>query len=176
MENGKPAPGENSAHILVLNCIYQALTELMREKEYREITVTELARKAGVSRMACYRNFSSKDDILLEHFRRRFAEALEAGESSLLCGAAREAEGLARAGLFPEAFRIVMDALKERSGSPGHTPGHTPGMTGGPGDADAAETAGRLLGCLWYAAGDPAREAEGVLRIARILGEAGGST
>lgn len=47
--------------------IQDALIILMGKKEYSEISVTEIVKKAGVSRTAYYRNFSSKDDVL-EHF------------------------------------------------------------------------------------------------------------
>ncbi|MDD6808473.1 MAG: TetR/AcrR family transcriptional regulator [Oscillospiraceae bacterium] len=44
--------------------IFQALMILMKKKDYQEITVTEITKKAGVSRMAYYRNYESKEDIL----------------------------------------------------------------------------------------------------------------
>lgn len=47
-----------------MECIETALIDLMREKEYNEIGYTELAKRAGVSRNAIYRNYSDKDDIL----------------------------------------------------------------------------------------------------------------
>jgi AcrR family transcriptional regulator len=44
--------------------IVAALTELMSEKEYASITITEITQRAKVSRMTYYRNYSSKEDIL----------------------------------------------------------------------------------------------------------------
>lgn len=44
--------------------IRNALIILMKEKDYSEISVSELVKKAGVSRTAYYRNFTSKDDVL----------------------------------------------------------------------------------------------------------------
>lgn len=44
--------------------IVAALTELMSEKDYAGITITEITQKAKVSRMTYYRNYSSKEDIL----------------------------------------------------------------------------------------------------------------
>ena len=44
--------------------IKKAFIDLLPEKEYSDITVSELAEKAGVSRMSFYRNFSSTDDII----------------------------------------------------------------------------------------------------------------
>ncbi|MCD8021860.1 MAG: TetR/AcrR family transcriptional regulator [Lachnospiraceae bacterium] len=50
------------------DCIFTALIMLMEQKEYKYISVTDIARKAGVSRMTYYRTYSSKEDILVQHF------------------------------------------------------------------------------------------------------------
>lgn len=44
--------------------IEDALLLLMEKKDYRDITITEICSRAGVTRMSFYRNFSGKDDIL----------------------------------------------------------------------------------------------------------------
>ena len=44
--------------------IVAALTDLMSQKDYASITITEITQKAAVSRMTYYRNYSSKEDIL----------------------------------------------------------------------------------------------------------------
>lgn len=51
---------------LARECLKSALVKLAREKEYKEITVSELCRTAGFSRMAFYRNYSVIDDIFHE--------------------------------------------------------------------------------------------------------------
>ena len=38
-------------------CIGEALVQLMREKEFESISVTDICKTAGFSRMAYYRNF-----------------------------------------------------------------------------------------------------------------------
>ena len=48
---------------LVVESLQGALLQLIGKKPYDSITITELCRKAGVSRMAFYGNFQSKDDI-----------------------------------------------------------------------------------------------------------------
>ncbi len=45
-------------------CIESALLLLMAEKDYQEITISEIVKRAGVSRTAYYRNYRSKEDIL----------------------------------------------------------------------------------------------------------------
>lgn len=48
----------------VNDCIIQALLLLLKEKPCEKISVTELCKRAGVSRMAYYSNFSSIEDVL----------------------------------------------------------------------------------------------------------------
>jgi AcrR family transcriptional regulator len=45
-----------------------ALFQLLATKELQQITVTELVKRAGVSRMAFYRNYQTLDDLLLAYF------------------------------------------------------------------------------------------------------------
>lgn len=45
-------------------CIAKALVELMKEKDLKDISITEITKKAGVSRMSYYRNYYYKEDIL----------------------------------------------------------------------------------------------------------------
>ena len=49
---------------LAKECIVTALIELMKVRDYNGITITDLTKKAGVSRMAYYRNYTSKEDII----------------------------------------------------------------------------------------------------------------
>lgn len=66
----------NSAHELVIDCIYKALLQLMETQPYEEISITDITKKAGVSRMAYYRNYDDKDGILLRKLEEniRFSE------------------------------------------------------------------------------------------------------
>lgn len=51
----------------IKQCITEALLELMKEKDFKEITISEISKKAGTSRMAYYRNYNYKEDILNDH-------------------------------------------------------------------------------------------------------------
>ena len=51
-----------------------ALIDLMEKKPLEEISITELTKKAGVSRMSYYRSFNSKQHILEEHLQTRNPE------------------------------------------------------------------------------------------------------
>lgn len=51
----------------VRSSITDALVDLLEEKPLDQIGVTEVASKAGVSRVSFYRNFESLDDIVVAH-------------------------------------------------------------------------------------------------------------
>ncbi len=55
---------------LTRECIESALIILMKDKSLSEISITEIIQRAGVSRSAYYRNYSSKEDILANLFLR----------------------------------------------------------------------------------------------------------
>lgn len=58
-------------------CIFTALLLLMEQRPYQEITITDIARKAGVSRMSYYRLYKSKDDILIQYADQVFSGFME---------------------------------------------------------------------------------------------------
>ena len=55
---------------LTRECLQLALMHLMGEHPYEKITVSEIVRRAGVSRTAFYRNYTDKEDI---YFARKLA-------------------------------------------------------------------------------------------------------
>lgn len=55
-------------HHLAQESITEALFQLMIQKPFSEINVTELVKKSGVARATYYRNYSSKEDILDKFF------------------------------------------------------------------------------------------------------------
>lgn len=57
----------NSNNNFIKKCITDALLQLMNEKDFKDISITEISVKAGVSRMAYYRNYNYKEDILNDH-------------------------------------------------------------------------------------------------------------
>ena len=54
----------NESNRLAKECIVTAFIELMKVRDYDAISITDITKKAGVSRMAYYRNYTSKEDIL----------------------------------------------------------------------------------------------------------------
>ncbi len=74
----KKVPRESGVMKKVLT---SAFLELMKQKEYADITVTDIVKYAGVSRMAYYRTFSSKEEILVEYLKSLTAQLQEKIES-----------------------------------------------------------------------------------------------
>ncbi|WP_236896826.1 TetR/AcrR family transcriptional regulator [Clostridium beijerinckii] len=54
----------NIQNIITKESIFTALMILMEKKNFKEISITEITKKAGVSRMAFYRNYNIKEDII----------------------------------------------------------------------------------------------------------------
>ena len=110
-------------------CIVSALLELIKEKDYERITLTEIAKKAGVSRNAVYRNFETKNLILKKHtndITLKFIKRLNESEIitydnyirmlvTHLCNHRETAEILLKAGLeniLLEAFMLMKGAYE----------------------------------------------------------------
>ena len=56
------------ANEICRECIQTALIRLMKTKELKDITITELTALAGVSRTTYYRNYYEKEDVLQDLF------------------------------------------------------------------------------------------------------------
>lgn len=67
---------KNEVNVLTKECIVTALLRLMETKDYESISITDITNLAGVSRMAYYRNYKSKDEILLNHLLDREQQLL----------------------------------------------------------------------------------------------------
>ena len=63
---------KNPENLLVRESIFLALMQLMENKNFDDITVTEITARAGVSRMAYYRNYKDKKEILLAYLDELF--------------------------------------------------------------------------------------------------------
>ena len=56
----------NEANRITRESICTAFLELINTKGFKDITISEIVRRAGVSRQSFYRNYGSKEDIVLE--------------------------------------------------------------------------------------------------------------
>ena len=57
--------------------ITNALLALIEEKEYKDISITDIVNKAGLSRVTYYRHFNGKEEIIIKYFemtKNRFVE------------------------------------------------------------------------------------------------------
>ncbi len=79
--------------------LVSALLQLLQEREYHTLTVTDIAKRAGVSRMAFYRNFSTKEALTARLIQ---AVGQEAGQ---LLQRQNKSQGLKD--YFAELFRLV---------------------------------------------------------------------
>ncbi|HCC00627.1 MAG TPA: TetR/AcrR family transcriptional regulator [Ruminococcaceae bacterium] len=55
-----------------------ALFQILKNKSLEEIKITELVKRAGVSRMAFYRNYNTLEEILIAYFEPKIATLFEA--------------------------------------------------------------------------------------------------
>lgn len=57
--------------------ILTTLLDILEDTEFSDITITDIAGSAGVSRMAFYRNYQSKEDIIIQYLDDVFEEFTE---------------------------------------------------------------------------------------------------
>lgn len=85
MNNKRISP----SNILAKECIVDALLKLIQDKSLSSISVSELCKKAGVSRMTFYRNYQSIEDIFVRHLSEIFdsykADDAKAARSGIYC-------------------------------------------------------------------------------------------
>lgn len=67
----------NSQNEMVKECIFTALMLLMEERNFNEISITDITRKAGVSRISYYRNYNSKEEIITNYIDDIFQDFLQ---------------------------------------------------------------------------------------------------
>ncbi|MDR1067856.1 MAG: TetR/AcrR family transcriptional regulator [Clostridiales Family XIII bacterium] len=54
--------------------IFIALMKLLEKKDFNSLTVTQITRTAGVSRMAFYRSYQTKEDVITDYLSEMFGE------------------------------------------------------------------------------------------------------
>ena len=105
--------------------IATALLGLLNVKSFDRISITEITEKAAVSRVSYYRNFSSKEDILLRHSEYVFDGIVEDLKSGKLKSGydlwerllselsdSNLAVNMCKAGLEDEFFRIFESRME----------------------------------------------------------------
>lgn len=72
------------ANLRVKHNITKALLKLMHEKSFSDISISEIIREADVARVSFYRNYDSKEDVLLtlvEDVLGQYGDALDGNET-----------------------------------------------------------------------------------------------
>ena len=64
----------NIQNMITKESIFTALMILMEKKNFKEISITEITKRAGVSRMAFYRNYNVIEDIITSYLDELFKE------------------------------------------------------------------------------------------------------
>jgi len=64
--------------------IFDALMLLMDEKPYEDITVSDIALKAGVARPTFYRNYNDKDEVVLQYLNRTFSTEKDDNQNNII--------------------------------------------------------------------------------------------
>lgn len=64
----------HQAKQMTKSCLRTALIQILDNKELKDISVSELTRKAGVSRTAFYSNYQTVDEVLTEFINEEFNE------------------------------------------------------------------------------------------------------
>ena len=67
---------------LTKRALSEAFSELLKEKPFEQITVTEIARKAGLNRQTFYYHFHDIHELIIWIYRNGIEQALSSTESS----------------------------------------------------------------------------------------------
>lgn len=73
---GRPRGKAATAHDTIINAVYEAL----QEKSVRDLTIEEIARRAGVGKPTIYKWWPSKIALVIDMFEERIAEALSVSD------------------------------------------------------------------------------------------------
>ena len=95
----------SESNALVKECLKTALLSLMKDRSYKDLSVAELCRKAGVSRMAFYRNYRIVNDLFLETATELNEKIIRAVGSPFRSGTT--------AAWYEQAFRIIREHRDE---------------------------------------------------------------
>lgn len=79
-------PNNQEINQLTREAIMTAMMQLLESKTIEQISVTELTKRAGVSRMAYYRNYESMTAIFQDICNQLFYRILAEGEAFILSG------------------------------------------------------------------------------------------
>ncbi len=67
---------KSKTNIFVKDCITKALFNLLEKKDFENITISEIIKKSGVSRMGFYRNYKTKENVIETFIQDKFFETI----------------------------------------------------------------------------------------------------
>lgn len=67
----------------LIECMIQSVLILLKDKALEEITVKEIAEKAGVNRSTYYRNFAAKKDVIRRFYQLRLDQYLNCVQADI---------------------------------------------------------------------------------------------
>lgn len=88
LRNGGPMNKRQEANLKVKRSITDALFGLMKRKNFADIHITEIVNEAGVARASFYRNYDSKEGVLVTLIRdvlQKFYEEITYSQGSFYC-------------------------------------------------------------------------------------------
>lgn len=68
---------QNKSKQFTRTCIETALFDMLKLQDFNDITITEIVKRAGVSRMGFYRNYISKEDVIEKYILDIFLDTIE---------------------------------------------------------------------------------------------------
>ncbi len=68
---------ENKQVLRSREWIFEALMKLMKKSAFQDISISDITSKAGVARLTFYRNYSSKEDIIIHEGRKIYEKLME---------------------------------------------------------------------------------------------------
>ena len=71
-----PEPYSETQKRITKESVFTALIKLLDKRSFSELTITEITKVAGVSRAAFYRNYETKEDIIIFYLNDLFQELL----------------------------------------------------------------------------------------------------
>lgn len=93
-------------------CIKSALIDLLQQKHFEEIRMTDIINRSGVSRSGVYNNYKNKTEIMIDIYKEPIDDVISALGTSIV----ENIELIFRTGKkHEEAFRSIIDAGLEHN-------------------------------------------------------------
>lgn len=106
-----PKSGRSSSNLIARECIVTALLQLIYEKPMSSITISELTKRAGVSRVTFYRNYTSKEEVFISELKEIVAHYEAEEPATQKRGIYYDQQHMTRCFRYFYTYRAFMDGL-----------------------------------------------------------------